>query len=79
VANNRMCLVCNACGSMSPTLMKYYPSTDWYLFARPGGTIDMWLEDHMHPEREMIAGIGPTNFSLAFEHVEERRKAAEEK
>ena len=66
MANNRTWMVCGACGERI-ALLKYYPSTQWYLFAEEDDLND-WLERHHHPQLAPSDVIwGPMHFRLEYE------------
>lgn len=76
VANNRMWMVCDACGERI-LLCKYYPTTRWYIY-HESDKLDSWLESHQHGDdlapypspgwhRTMW---GPMHFRLEYEMAE---------
>jgi len=54
MANNRMWLICKQCPGDRFNLVKYYPTTGWYI-NRPiwglfwfGPDLNRWLDKHVH-------------------------------
>lgn len=78
MANNRMFIVCSACGG-NKLIAKYYASTRWYFECIPVGgveaeaieagpdALDDWLRRHMHEELDWSAIRGPEHFRIGFE------------
>ena len=62
MANNRMWLVCKKCKE-KVLLMKYYPSTSWYIFHEE--LTNDFMEKHLHNADK---GIGNTKWKLKFEY-----------
>ena len=71
MANNRMSLVCDECGS-SVMLFRFWDGV-WYM-GDPRETVpqvEQWLADHVHGALG-DGNTGATHFSLAFESKRER-------
>jgi hypothetical protein len=67
VANNRLALVCKHCEAQGlpdsrHPLLKYYPSTGWYINREPehlvtfGSDVQTWLDRHEHRELRSMWG-----------------------
>ncbi len=77
MANNRMWFVCTVCDEQM-LLMKYYPSTNWYVWTRgmfqglPRANdrlaeFDGFMAAHTHGAQDWDINDGPTHFKLRYE------------
>jgi len=66
MADNRMNIRCNICGSWSPTIATYFPHTQWIPRLDGLAGLEDWLQEHHH---DNFSSSGPTHFAIAYEEV----------